>query len=258
VSALPDLHVIDKPPADGAEAPRVVIVHGAMDRSASFGRVGRHLRDLHVVRYDRRGYGASAALGTGTLDEHVEDLLRVLDGRPATVFGHSIGGVIALVAAERAPDLVPSLLAYESPEPWAPWWPQPKPRPARDPADEAEAFMRRAIGDRFWSRLPARTREARRSEGPALLADLVSLRGAPPYDPARITVPVIAAAGAETTWWHLRATRELAEALPAGELAVVPDAEHGVHLAHPAAAAHLVRRAVDQAAVASAGHVPDP
>ena len=101
MSAPPDLHVIDKPPADGSEGPRVVVVHGAMDRAASFGRVGRQPAGPDVVRYDRRGYGESAALGTGTLDEHVEDLLGVLDGRPATVFGHSIGGVIALVAAQR-------------------------------------------------------------------------------------------------------------------------------------------------------------
>ena len=102
-------------------AARVVVVHGAMDRSTSFGRVARHLDDLEVVRYDRRGYGRSIEVGPGDLDDDVADLLTVLDGRPSVVFGHSIGGVVAVVAAARRPDLVRSVLAYEAPAPWAPW-----------------------------------------------------------------------------------------------------------------------------------------
>jgi pimeloyl-ACP methyl ester carboxylesterase len=246
VAAPTDLHVVDDA-GPGGSASTVVIVHGAMDRSASFGRVARHLDGLHVVRYDRRGYGRSAARSPGTLEDHVDDLLAVIDSRPVTVFGHSIGGVIALIAAERRPELVRSVLAYEAPSPWAPWWPQPTTPPPDDPADEAEAFMRRAIGDHFWRRLPARTRADRRAEGQALRADIASVQGTAPYDPARIEVPVLAAAGSETTWWHQRATRELAEAAPKGEPAVVAGAEHGAHLTHPTATAHLVRRAVERA-----------
>lgn len=245
--APPDLHVADPPGADPS-APTVVIVHGAMDRSASFGRVVRHLDGLHVVRYDRRGYGRSAGCEPGTLDDHVDDLLAVVDDRPVTVFGHSIGGVIALIAAEREPDLVRSVLAYESPSPWESWWPQPRTAAPEDPADEAEAFMRRAIGDHFWSRLPARTRADRRAEGGALRADIASLQGPAPYQADQLPVPVLAAAGSDTTWWHQRATRTLAEAAPLGEHAVIAGAEHGAHLTHPTAVAHLVRRAVDRSA----------
>src|SRR2546426_10980164 len=39
--------------------PTVVFVHGAPDRAASFKRVLALLGDLHVVTYDRRGYGRS-------------------------------------------------------------------------------------------------------------------------------------------------------------------------------------------------------
>jgi pimeloyl-ACP methyl ester carboxylesterase len=56
---------------DAPAGPAVVLVHGAMDRAASFGRVMRRLGDLDVVAYDRRGYAGS--LGTGpatTLAEH--------------------------------------------------------------------------------------------------------------------------------------------------------------------------------------------
>ena len=49
----------------------------------------------------------------------------------------------------------------------------PTPQPwSHDPADAAERFMRRLIGDARWERLPSATREARRSEGPALVGEL--------------------------------------------------------------------------------------
>jgi pimeloyl-ACP methyl ester carboxylesterase len=246
VSAPFDLHVTDSPASDAA-APVVVVVHGAMDRSSSFGRVARHLDGLHVIRYDRRGYGRSVGAPLGTLDDHVDDLLAIVDQRPVTVFGHSIGGVIALVAASRAPQAIRSVLAYEAPMPWADWWPKPRSAPPEDPADEAEAFMRRAIGDHYWSRLPARARSDRRAEGGALRADIASLQGPAPVDPRALGIPVLAACGSDTTWWHQRATRDLADAAPLGEHAVVAGAEHGVHLSHPAATAHLVRRAVERA-----------
>jgi pimeloyl-ACP methyl ester carboxylesterase len=246
VPVPPDLHVVDPPIQDPA-APTVVIVHGAMDRSSSFGRVARHLEGLHVVRYDRRGYGRSAGCEPGTLDDHVDDLLAVVGDRDVTVFGHSIGGVIALVAASRASGPIRSVLAYEAPSPWASWWPQPRSAPPADPADEAEAFMRRAIGDHFWARLPARTRADRRAEGGALRADIASLQGPAPFDASRLAVPVLAAAGSDTTWWHQRAARELAEQAPRGEHATIAGAEHGAHLTHPTATAHLVRRAVERA-----------
>ncbi|HWJ64389.1 MAG TPA: alpha/beta hydrolase [Acidimicrobiales bacterium] len=243
--APPDLHVVEPTPSDPS-APLVVIVHGAMDRSSSFGRVARQLGDLHVVRYDRRGYGRSVGCAPGTLDDHVADLLSIVDEREVTVFGHSIGGVIALIAATRRPDLVRSVLAYEAPTPWTDWWPQPRSAPPEDPAEEAEAFMRRAIGDHFWNRLPARTRADRRAEGGALRTDIASLQGGAPFEAAELSVPVLAAAGSDTTWWHQRATRELAEAAPMGEHAVVAGAEHGAHLTHPTATAHLVRRALER------------
>jgi len=216
-------------------------VHGAMDRAASFGRMARHLEAFHVVRYDRRGYSKSRAIGVGTLDDHVDDLLAVIGDRKVVVFGHSIGGVIALLAARRRADLVSSVVAYEAPTPWEDWWPQPE-AGAAEPATEAEAFMRRAIGDRYWSRLPARTREDRRAEGQALQADIASIQAAP-FVAEDIDVPVLVAAGSATTWWHARAARALAARLPEGEYVEVPDAQHGVHLTHPRASAALVVRA---------------
>lgn len=259
--------------ADRSDTPIVVLIHGAMDRAASFGRVVRLVDDLSVVRYDRRGYGKSTDLGIGDLATHVDDLLDVVAARPAVLVGHSIGGVIALVAAQREPALVLSVAAWEAPMPWAPWWPafsaggaalaampddaaadgdgdgdgdgDRPPSADEAAADAAERFMRRIVGATRWQRLPPSTRAARRAEGRALLADLASLRGDhAPYDAASLTQAVLAGHGTESVPYHQRAARELAAAAPRGELVVVADSSHGVHLSHPADFAAFIHRAV--------------
>jgi pimeloyl-ACP methyl ester carboxylesterase len=52
---------LERPPVSGGSAEQavVVLVHGSMDRATSFRRVMRHLPEVTVVAYDRRGYGGS-------------------------------------------------------------------------------------------------------------------------------------------------------------------------------------------------------
>lgn len=68
-----------------------------------------------VVRFDQRGHGTAApAPATALLDDLVDDLFDVLDRHgvaSAHLAGISIGGMIALRAASRAPDRVRSLTA---------------------------------------------------------------------------------------------------------------------------------------------------
>ena len=147
------------------EGPPVVLVHGTMDRSSSFGRVRRALGDLSVARYDRRGYARSVGLGPPTsFDEQVADLLDVVDwlapdGPAPVVFGHSYGGTVALAAAAEAPERLGGVVAFEAPMPWMPWWPGDSAGAAAvagadDPEEAGEAFMRRMVGDARWQKLP--------------------------------------------------------------------------------------------------------
>jgi pimeloyl-ACP methyl ester carboxylesterase len=250
----------------GPDAPRVVLVHGSMDRAATFGKVIRRLPELAIVRYDRRGYGRSHALEVASdLQEQVEDLLLVLDGEPAVVVGHSLGGVIALAAAQREPALVPSVAAFESPMSWLDWWPTRsaggeamaavRGDAAERVSDEeaAERFMRRMIGEDRWEGLSARTRQARRAEGPALLAELASIRSEAPYDPGSLQVPVLAGHGTASQPYHQQAAARLAEWAPRGELLVIDGAGHAAQASHPEAFAAFVRRAVARAAPPSPG-----
>ena len=91
-----------------------------------------------------------------------------------------------------------------------------------------------------------KTKAQRRAEGPALVAELRSLRppNPAPYDPSALPMPVVAAHGGDSRPHHQQAARSLADLAPRGELVVIEGASHGGHLSHPVAFAGLVRRAI--------------
>ncbi|MBG0561675.1 alpha/beta fold hydrolase [Actinoplanes aureus] len=96
--------------------PKVVLLHGGMQTSASFTRLARALaRDFTVYVPDRRGRGLSAPAAPGHgLRAEIDDLRAVLDETGArNVFGLSSGAVIALRAAMELP--IDRLALYEPP-----------------------------------------------------------------------------------------------------------------------------------------------
>ena len=211
-------------------------------------RLSRRLDDeFHVTRYDRRGYGRSVNVdGPFTVASHVDDLEKVcLAARSdqvqagdvlVRVFGHSYGGNIALALAQRRPDLVHSVALYETPLSWVDWWPGNTAGAAasleRDPADSAEAFMRRLIGDRVWERLPPSTRQARRDEGPAMVGELTDLRSGAPWNGDAITTPVLAAFGETGRDHHRRGTHAIGEMIPGSAVIELSGAGHGAPNTH--------------------------
>jgi pimeloyl-ACP methyl ester carboxylesterase len=255
------LAVTDSP----AEGPNqagllVVLVHGSLDRSTSFLRVLRRLRDLHTVVYDRRGYNRSrhvVPLNT-TLDGHIDDLLEVVDGRPAVVVGHSYGGSITLGAALRAEgSSIRSVGAYEPPMPWLGEWSRSAATSAsmgvaasepEDPAAAAERFFRRMVGNSSWERLPEEAKDARRADGAALVAELAAIRlSTPPFDVSALTIPATFGRGENSLPRHREVVAWLAGHTPNAELVEFPGADHGAHLTHPDAFAAFVRTAVARA-----------
>jgi pimeloyl-ACP methyl ester carboxylesterase len=255
VSPVPlGLYALEHEPYDEG-APIVVLVHGAMDRSAAFGRVVQLLSDLHVVVYDRRGYARSARAEpvAASLDDHAEDLLAILDGRTATIVGHSYGGAVAMLVAHRQPDVVRAIGVFEAPVPWMSWWPAEAAGSTAGqimaanggPGEAAELFVRGQLGDRAWDDLPPQTQAERRAEGGALLSDLRSLSDVDPplFDPAELASPMIVGRGGASLGYHRVAAERLAGTAGA-ELVDIEGAGHAAHTTHPDQFARLVRRTV--------------
>ena len=252
------LHVIERPPLQEGPANRavVVLVHGSLDRANSFRRVAARLPDASVISYDRRGYARSVEVPpTPSFARQVDDLLEVIGARRVVGVGHSLGGDVVLSAAQRHPELLRAAMVFEPPQPWLP---SSSERSAGSPAvlalgqedaaGAAEMFMRRMIGDQSWERLPAATRESRRAEGAALVAELQALRSTGPvFNAGRINVPVVCGYGSRSRPHHKQGTQSLAAALPRGELHCIDGSSHGAHLSHPGGFARLIRRALDLA-----------
>ena len=158
--------------------------------------------------------------GRSAIEQQVDDLVAACStvaGAPC-VFGHSYGGNVALGDRGAPPGarrrrrrvrdaaVVARLVARLRPQ-------VPSPIATRgDPADAAERFMRRLVGDARWEKLPPSTREARRSEGPAMVGELVDLREHAPWSAERIAVPVVAMCGERGAAHHRAGTEYLARA----------------------------------------------
>jgi pimeloyl-ACP methyl ester carboxylesterase len=227
--------------------PLVVVIHGTMDRSSGMLKLSRQLDSrARVLRYDRRGYGRSAPHpGPFTMDEQVDDLVALLDGRSAVLVGHSYGGNVALATAARHPSLVRAVSMYESPLSWEPWWPGSTAGATAlatggSPAEAAERFMRRMIGDGRWDALPERTRAVRRMEGDAMVGELVDLRSAVPWRAEDIHVPVICGYGTEGALHHRKGMEHVASTVAGSELVELTGCRHDAPLSHPVLFARLM------------------
>jgi pimeloyl-ACP methyl ester carboxylesterase len=229
------------------DASLLALVHGSMDRSAGLLKLSRRLDTEHrVLRYDRRGYGQSRPHpGPFGMKSQVDDLIAVLDGEPAVLFGHSYGGDIALAAAMRHPELVRAAAVYEPPLSWLDWWPGSTAgadalATRGDPADAAERFMRRLVGDERWARLPPATRTARRREGVAMVGELTDLRTHAPWIASEVKVPVVAIHGSRGRSHHRMSTEHLAATLPDCRVVQIAGARHFGPNTHPVEVAAVI------------------
>jgi len=227
----------------------LVCVHGGLDRAGSFARLARRLESVDLVAYDRRGYQGSRGLGPSTIDQQVSDLeaiaRRESSVAPVVLFGHSFGGVIALAAAARGPDLVSLAILFESPLPWILTRPSGRPEPTDDPEREAEAFFRRVMSDAAWERLSETERQARRLDGPALLSDLAVTRGPAPFDLATMSTPVVLVYGDGHLGAYYRSlARELAVCCPNVRTIEMAHTNHGAHLSRPGPLATLINQLI--------------
>jgi len=102
------------------DGPPLVLVPGAGGDGDQYGALAAHLSAYRtVVTYDRRANSRSprpAQYAGTTIEEQADDvaqLLAALGMGSATVFGNSLGAVIALGCALRSPETVDGLILHE-------------------------------------------------------------------------------------------------------------------------------------------------
>lgn len=217
--------------------PLVALIHGSLDRSAGMLRLTRHLHDeFRVLRYDRRGYAKSWPHG-GPFDvaSQVADLMELLDGRPAVLFGHSYGGDVALATAELLGPQILGVSTYETPLSWKDWWPGTTAGAisvASSVDDAAANFMIGLIGQRRWDELPERTKSERLQEGVALSGELSELRRGEPWKAENIICEVVAGYGSKGQAHHQQGARWISDNVKRGSLVCIESAGHNAHMTH--------------------------
>ncbi|WP_239700608.1 alpha/beta fold hydrolase [Massilia sp. 9096] len=101
--------------ASDARTP-LALIHGLLG-SSGFYEPQRYLPRFEVRTPDLLGYGAKRSIDAGIdLHAQADEIVRVLRediGRPAWLVGHSVGGAVMMLAADRAPELVAGLVSVE-------------------------------------------------------------------------------------------------------------------------------------------------
>lgn len=110
---------------NGFAEPVVVAVHGITATHRSWPFLAAALPDRTLVAPDLRGRGGSRGLpGPFGLAAHADDVATVVravsPGRPVDLVGHSMGAFVAVVLADRHPDLVHRLVLVDGGLPFAP------------------------------------------------------------------------------------------------------------------------------------------
>lgn len=104
-----------------AAAPPVVLLHGGSADSSAWAEVAPALAaDRRVYSVDLRGHGASDRTERYSFELMRDDVIGLLDRldlRDVTLVGHSMGGVVAYLAAHARPERVSGLVLEETPPP---------------------------------------------------------------------------------------------------------------------------------------------
>ncbi|WP_196073368.1 alpha/beta fold hydrolase [Nakamurella alba] len=230
-----------------AGAPTVIGVHGATAYRGILNTAG-DLADatgLRTISYDRRGRGESGDTLPYAVEREIEDIAAIVDLAPegAWLLGESSGAVLALEAA-LAGVPVRGVIAYEPP------FVVDAGRPSV-PADYVQridahiAAGRRLDAFKQFSLegvgMPAEMVEGI-AEGPwwplvepvahtlaydgRIMRDTMRGSASPLARYAAVPVPVLVLAGAESWPFVHSAAQALAAVLPAGELELLPGADH--------------------------------
>ncbi len=221
----------------GGSGPPLLLLHGGLSNSDELlNSIGRGLSESYrVVAFDRRGHGytadTDAAFHYADMAAETIGVLEKVVGGPAHLVGWSDGGIIALLVALQRPDLVRRMVViganfhYDGMVPVE-----------MDP----DSPMALELGKAYIERSPdgAEHLDAVFGKSLAMFSAEPTLTAA---DVAQIRSPVLVLTG-DDDLVSLSHTVALYEALPEGQLAVVPAASHALPLEQPDAVNALIRK----------------
>lgn len=228
----------------GGSGPALVVVNGALSVGTTSNVLGPLLEPhFTLVRYDRRGRGASGDATAYAPDREIEDLAAVLeavsDPGAAFVFAHSSGAILALEAAMGG--LRMRRLAVNEP----PYIVEgTRPRPPLESANEVRDRI--AAGDREGALLgflidqvglPVAAVDQMR--GSPIWPQMLAIAHTTAYDSAltvhseipverlaRLSMPVLVLRGGASFPWIGETARRVSEALPDTELVTLRGQPH--------------------------------
>lgn len=251
------------------ERPALLLLHGGAVTCRTWGPFCALLAHKYqLIAVDMRGHGDSewprdAAASHTTMTNDVRHIIAQLGLDRPVVVGHSVGGMLLMRIMVHDPELLRgAVLVDVGPQVAYPGW-VPKtevtetirlyedledyvtrqaPRMKRSEEhvrrNAHHEFMQREDGLyqlKFDPRHPMGGLDERLMPG---MPDLETMRG--------VALPTLVARGAQSWFLAQDAAERLAEALPQGELAVIPDCEHMVYTDNPADLASAVDRFVSR------------
>jgi len=216
----------------------VVLLHGGLSKTSSWNYllVPPLENEFHVFGYDRTAHGFTGdqkgslhfEFQTQEAIAYLEDVVR----EPAHLIGYSDGGIIALMVAIKRPDLVKSIIAiganYHYSAPISDF-------EEANVSEEEQAEYNLISPDAPHTLLEKKIRmnQIWKTEPDIALSDI-----------ATIQCPVLVMAGDDDVIKHDH-TISLYEALPLGQLAIIPGTSHGLIKEKPTLAISIIMQFLD-------------
>jgi pimeloyl-ACP methyl ester carboxylesterase len=209
------------------EGEAVVLLHGGLSKTSSWDylMVPPLEDDFHVFAYDRTGHGFTGDQpGSLHFEFQCQEAIAYLEDvvkEPAHLIGYSDGGIIALMVAIKRPELVKSIVAIGANYHYS--------APLKDflearvsEEDQAEYNLISPDAPHTLLEKTIRMNEIWKTEPEISLSEIASIQ-----------CPVLVMAGDDDVIAHDH-TISLYEALPLGQLAIIPGTSHGLVKEKPA------------------------
>ena len=205
----------------------VVLLHGGLSKTSSWDylMVPPLEDEFHVFAYDRTGHGFTGDRpGSLHFEFQCQEAIAYLEDvvkEPAHLIGYSDGGIIALMVAIKRPELVKSIVAIGANYHYS--------APLKDflearvsEEDQAEYNLISPDAPHTLLEKTIRMNEIWKTEPDISLSEIASIQ-----------CPVLVMAGDDDVIAHDH-TISLYEALPLGQLAIIPGTSHGLVKEKPA------------------------